>query len=222
MMDFLKYLVFKILFGKFSYTFNYFVTQSAKTKFGNKSYLQPCSKLNALNHYNIVVGGGDTFSEFFTDKPIEFQNTPFNLTFRKAYRQKKRLSCYDISKFGDYYWQRLGFRERIFNTGVRLIYHFLDKRFFFGEMFFSDASKLNTDIVALSLLKKYTTERTMPTSNFKITGKNAYIFFEHTGINLSVKYIFIGNEKVNEALKSIVSFKPFGKIEYSSDLEEML
>jgi hypothetical protein len=221
-MDFLKYLVLKILYGKFSYKFNYWVTKSAKTKFGNKSFLQPCSKMNALNHYSIIASDTDTLSEFFTEKPIEFQNTPFNLSFRKISRKKKRCSCYDIGKFNDYYWRRLGFRERIFNTGVRLIYHFIDNKFFFGEMFFSDASKLNTDVVALSLLKKYTDKRTMPSSNFRITGKNAYIFFEHNGINLSVKYIFTGNEKVNDALKTIVNFKPLDKVEHSSDLEDML
>lgn len=221
-MDLLKYLILKLLFGKFSYTFNYFVTKSAKTKFGNKSFLQPCSKMNALNHYSVIASVTDSFSEFFTEKPIEFQNTPFNLSFQKISHNKKRCSCYDIEKFKEYYWRRLGFRERIFNTGVRLIYHFLDNRFFFGEMFFSDASKVNTDTVALSLLKKYTNERTMPANNFKIIGKDAYIFFEHTGINLSVKYIFTGNETVNDALKTIVNFKPLDKVEYSSDLEDML
>jgi len=221
-MDFLKYFFLKIFFGKFSYTFNYFVINSAKTKFGNKSFLQPCSKMNALIHFSSTASDSNAFSEFFTDKPIEFQNTPFNLTFRKISRQKKRCSCYDINKFNDFYWRRLGFRERIFNTGVRLIYHFLDNRFFFGEMFFSDANKLNTDIVALALLKKYTNERTMPANNFRITGKDAYIFFEHTGINLSVKYIFTGDEEINHILKTIVNFKPLAKVEHASDLEDLL
>jgi len=103
-----------------------------------------------------------------------------------------------------------------------LIYHFLYNHFFFGEMFFSDANKLNTDIVALALLKKYTNERTMPANNFRITGKDAYIFFEHTGINLSVKYIFTGNEKINDALKTIVNFRPLARVEHSSDLEDLL
>jgi hypothetical protein len=221
-MEFLQYLVLKVLFGKYSYTFNYFVTKSAKTKFGNKSFLQPCSKMNALNHYSVIESVNDSPSEFFTDKPIEFQNTPFNITFRKISSQKKRCSCYDIAKFNDFYWRRLGFRERIFNTGVRLIYHFLDNRFFYGEMFFSDANKVNTDIVALALLKKYTQERAIPANNFRITGKDAYIFFEHTGINLSVKYIFKGNEKINDALKTIVNFKPLARVEHSSDLEDLL
>lgn len=220
-MSLIKYLIYKILFGRFSYNFQSLIAKST-TSFGNHNYLQPCSKLDPRNHYSITLKHDANTSEFFTEKKIEFQNHPFNLTFRQVRRRNKRFSCYDVFKYQDYYWKRLGFRERIFNTGVRLIYHFVAGRFFFGEMFFSDASKLNTEIVAMSLLKKYTDQRTVPPKNFKISGKDSFIFFEHNGINLSIKYIFTGNEELNVALNTISSFSPFTKIEYSNEMEELL
>jgi hypothetical protein len=218
-----KYLFMKMLFGKYSYIFHNFLNKTGHAGTGKKNYLQACSKLSALNHYHTVVAVKKETAVFETTKKIEFQDTPFNQSFRRIRRQKRKHSCYDINKYQDHYWRRLGYRERIFNAGVRMVYHFIDKRFFFGEIFFSDASKVNTDTIALSLLKKYTDQKSAPETNFKISGKDAFIFFENTGINLSIKYIFTGNTRINEALDSIISSIGNIKVEkVNNELEELL
>lgn len=213
----------KMLFGKYSYIFHNFLNKTGHAGVGKKNYLQACSKLSALNHYHTAVADKKAIAVFETSKKIEFQDTPFNKSFRSIRKQKRKHSCYDIYKYQDHYWRRIGYRERIFNTGVRIVYHFIEKRFFFGEIFFSDASKVNTDTIALSLLKKYTEQKSVPATNFKISGKDAFIFFENTGINLSIKYIFTGNARVNEALDSIISSIGNVKVEkISNELAEML
>lgn len=218
-----KYILVKMLFGKYSYIFHYFLNKTGHAGVGKKNYLQACSKLSSLNHYHTAVADKKSIAVFETSKKIEFQDTPFNKSFRSIRKQKRKHSCYDIYKYQDHYWRRIGYRERIFNTGVRIVYHFIEKRFFFGEIFFSDASKVNTDTIALSLLKKYTEQKSVPATNFKISGKDAFIFFENTGINLSIKYIFTGNARVNEALDSIISSIGNVKVEkISNELAEML
>ncbi|MBE0637532.1 MAG: hypothetical protein IH598_03330 [Bacteroidales bacterium] len=196
-----------------------------KSRYGrvvNKNYLQSCAKNDALSHYRGAVLSKTDSIEVKTSIKIEFQNTPFLLSFKKVKGLNKRFSCYDIFKYQDHLWKRLGYRERIFNTGVRLIYHFIDNRFFFGELFFSDASKVNIELVALSLIKKYTDHKTVPSKNFQITGKDAFIFFENTGINISIKYIFTGDESINRNLQTISEYSPFTKTETKNDLEELL
>ncbi len=221
-METIKLLVIRLIYGRFSHTFQNFVSRSNRPNIANKRYLQPCAKLDALNHYKVAEQPLDDLAEFQTEKKIEFQNTNFGVTFRKVLRNRKRFSCYDIHQYQDVYWRRLGYRERIFNTGMRLIYHFIDNRFFFGEMFFSDSSKVNIELVALSLLKKYTDQKSLPEKNFRIVGKNAFIFFEHTGINLSIKYIDNSDPVINETLKRIRDYSPFTKAEITSDLEDLL
>ncbi|NCU33622.1 MAG: hypothetical protein EOM23_11990 [Candidatus Moranbacteria bacterium] len=103
-----------------------------------------------------------------------------------------------------------------------MIYHFLNNKFFFGEIFFSDSSKVNPEIVALSLLKKYCDQKEAPKTNFKITSKNTFIFFENTGINLSIKYIYTGNETINSTLKTLDNFSPFATAEQTNDLDDIL
>lgn len=221
-MYYIKYLIIRLLFGRYSYSFHRFASESDKLGATRGKYLIPCSKLSALNHYSPAVSGKKAFSEFQTSRKIEFQDVPFNKSFRALKRKKRKISCYDISKYQQFYWRRIGYRERIFNTGVRLIYHCVANRFFFGEIFFSDASKVNAEMVAMSLLRKYTDEKTVPATNFKIVGKNSSIFFENTGINISIKYIFTGNKKLNEALHEILNFTPFTKDVPTDDLQDML
>ncbi len=221
-MYYIKYLIIRLFFGRYSYTFHQFASESDKFGVSREKYLIPCSKLSALNHYSPAVSDKKTITEFQTSRKIEFQDMPFNKKFGTVKRKKKKLSCYDISKYQQYYWRRIGYRERIFNTGVRLVYHFVDNRFFFGEIFFSDASKVNAEMVAMSLLRKYTDEKSVPATNFKIVGKHAFIFFENTGINISIKYIFTGNEKLNGALSEILNFTPFAKHVPADELQDLL
>lgn len=221
-MERFKLLIIRLIYGRFSHTFQNYVSQSNRPNIGNTKYLQPCAKLDALNHYKVAEQPLVGTAEFHTDKKIEFQNTNFGVSFRKVLRNRKRFSCYDIHQYQDVFWRRLGYRERIFNTGMRLIYHFIDNKFFFGEMFFSDSSKVNIDLVALSLLKKYTDQKSLPEKNFKIVGKKAFIFFEHTGINLSIKYIDSSDSSISETLKRISDYSPFTKPEATSDLEDLL
>lgn len=221
-MYYIKYLIFRFLFGRFSYTFQQFASNSDKPGATRGKYLIPCSKLSALNHYSPAASDKKNTSVFQTGKKIEFQDVPFNKSFRALKRQKRKISCYDISKYQQFYWRRIGYRERIYNTGVRLIYHCLANRFFFGEIFFSDASKVNAEMVATSLLRKYTDEKSVPAANFKIVGKNAFIYFENTGINISIKYIYTGNERLNTALDEIISFTPFTREARTDDLEDLL
>lgn len=207
----LKYFFLKLFFGRFSYRFQQFVTNSNKLPALKKNFLQPCGKLDGLNHYRSSLVKTEALPQFHTTTKIEFQKIPFGLSFFSVKRKKGHFSCFDISNYQGHYWSRIGYRERIFNTSVRLIFHFLDKKFFFGEIFFPDVLKVNPQQVAHSLIKKYTQTNEIPPSNFKIIGPNGFIFFENTGINLSIKYIHTENEHLNEILESITHYSPFSK-----------
>ena len=105
--------------------------------------------------------------------------------------------------------------ERIYNHGVKRIYHFIDKKYFFGELFFSDLRKIDPAVIAGSLLKKYTgTKQSVTSENFRIEGENAFIFFENSGINLSIKYISTADVQINEKLIEVL--RPITLPEYSA------
>lgn len=215
-------LILRLIYGRFSYVFQQYGIGLKTRNLTRQKYFLACAGLDALNHYKGAIQPSDKISVFNTDKRIDFQNNKFGITFRSLLRKNKRYSCYDITKYLDFYWQRLGYRERVFNTGIRFIYHFIDKKFFFGEMFFSDATKVNVEQVAASLIKKYTNQMVSTTETFKIMAKNGFIFFENTGINLSIKYIDTTNDFINKALETICDLNLSENVIIKNNLEDLL
>lgn len=144
-------LILRLIYGRFSYVFQQYGIGLKTRNLTRQSIFSLCW-VRCVKSLQRAIQPSDKISVFNTDKRIDFQNNKFGITFRSLLRKNKRYSCYDITKYLDFYWQRLGYRERVFNTGIRFIYHFIDKKFF-GEMFFSDATKVNVEQVAASLIK---------------------------------------------------------------------
>lgn len=205
-----KLLLYRLLLGKFSFLYQQAYSQSGLKTGKTKNIHRSCSKVDALTHYRGAADYLDRAAVITTNKAIRFNGKEFGQSFRKINGMKKRFSSYDVHCYGDkFYWRRLGYKERIFNSGVNCIYHFLDKRFFFGEFFFSDARKIDAYSVAKSLVYKYCGgDNDVPTGNFKIEGDDAYIFFRDNGINLSVMYIYTGDRDINQKLDLIMTQKP--------------
>ena len=204
-----KLLMYRLLFGKFSFIYHQAYSRSVVKTGKTKNIHRSCSKVDALTHYRGAADYFDKAVAINTNKVIRFDGKEFGQSFRKIKGMKKRFSSYDVHCYGNkYYWRRLGYKERIFNSGVNYIYHFLDKEFFFGEFFFSDVRKVDVHSVAKSLINKYCGDADVPTGNFKIEGNDAYIFFRDSGINLSVMYIYTGDFNINQKIDLILSQKP--------------
>jgi hypothetical protein len=60
------------------------------------------------------------------------------------------------------------------------------------------------------------------TETFKIMAKNGFIFFENTGINLSIKYIDTTNDFINKALETICDLNPSENVIIKNNLEDLL
>ncbi|MFW5756863.1 MAG: hypothetical protein ACOCWK_09680 [Tangfeifania sp.] len=219
-MDAIRLFVIRLLFGKYSFVYQEEFRSLARYGKRRSNFLKPCSKVDALTHYRGAADYLEAVPRFHTDQPIVYNGDDFGVSFRKVKRQKGKFASYDVSRYGEkYYWKRLGYRQRIFNSGVHCIYHFLDNVFFFGEFFFSDVRKVDSTAVARSLMKKYCHKADAPSGNFRISGSDAFIFFQDNGINLSVKYISTSNGAINAKLEAILSFKP---LEESAEQEEVM
>jgi hypothetical protein len=195
----------KMFAGKFSYAYQ---SRSANN-FSQKripKYLIPCSRLNALNHYAAVCAQTQKpLQTFDSSENLNFNNQDFGLTFNKIRKKHKKFHCYDIEQYSNYFWRRLGIKERIHNYGATRVYHFLDNKFFYGEIFFKDNTKIDVETFKKILLEKYL-DFTPPAfeGNFQINLADGMIFFEDTGINLSIKYVFTADSSINQKLDEII------------------
>jgi len=194
----------RILFGKFSYHYQCFAIKQNFSNHHRKKYLQSCSNIDGLGHIRSAFEIKREHIVVTTGLPVKFHRINPYQSFRKFIRNNKKFIGYDIGKYHTCYWKRVAYRGKIFNSGVKIIYHFLDNTFFFGEFFFSDARGVDINSIRKLLCEKYSIFPERTEDKFKIYTKEAFIFFEHTGINLSIKYVFTENETINNILKNFV------------------
>ncbi len=213
----------RLFIGKFSYTFQNNYRNSNGLIRSKKKYLQPCSKSDPVTHLIQAIHNHKELLILKTDKDIIFGDIQFDLSFRKFRFIRKRYRCYDIEKYGENLWRRIACKERIFNYGMLRVYHFLDNVFFFGELFFSDLRKIDDQKIAAALIEKYTGKKNMKVAgNFKIVGSGGYIFFENTGINLSIKYINNSNPEINSKIEEITQSSIIHSMTTRDNLHDLL
>jgi hypothetical protein len=212
----------KIFAGKFSYAYQ---SKSSSSFFQRKirNYFNPCSKLNALNHYAAICSQTQKpLQTFDSAENIHFNNQDFGLTFNQIRKRHKKFHCYDIEKYGNYFWRRFGVKERIHNYGAIRVYHFLDNKFFYGEIFFKDNTKIDVGSFKKILLAKYLDFAPAEfEGNFRINLADGLIFFEDTGINLSIKYVFTADNSINQKLKEITDGNSIAEKAQKTELDEI-
>jgi hypothetical protein len=200
----------KVFCGKFSYSYQSKI-QNSFSRIRNCNYLNPCSKLTALNHYLAGIHKQQKkVKSFSSDDQLNFGNFVFGQSFRSIRKKIRKFHCYDIEKYNSYRWQRLGMKERILNFGLTRIFHFIDGEFFFGELFFKDNQQIDIKTIRNTLISKYIYEnRDDFDGDFQIQFTDGIIYFEDTGINLSIKYVYNQNETINQKLHEITEAKYF-------------
>jgi len=203
-MQSVKLFLMRFLYGKFSYYYQNSFLLNNYQKSNRQKFLQSCSKINGLGHIRSAFELKRENVVIQTKIPIKFHKIDTNEIFWSFVRKNRNFVGYDIEKYETHYWRRLAYREKIFNTGVKTIYHFLDDKFFFGEFFFADARDLDISLIKTILCDKFDLTNNSLNEKFKIQGNDAFIFFEFTGINLSIKYIFTNDQNINSILNQLV------------------
>lgn len=206
----LKLFFYRILFGKFSFTFqDNFRNGRLTSANSRKKYLRSCSRNDLLSHYHKIIEKKQKVTEFKSNEDFQFDQVDFGISFSKFRRRKSGFKCYDVQRYLGYIWKRIGYKERLLNYGVKRIYHFLDNKFFFGELLFSDIRRLDHKKIASALIMKYTgSDNFYNDGDFRINFNNGFIYFENSGIHVSIKYITTDFQEVNDKLRIILNEGP--------------
>lgn len=203
-MPHLKLLFTRILFGRFSYSYQATFRKN-RTPNHRKRYQRACSRTDPLNHYVAIAKEKPVYTSYKGTGILNFNQIEFGLGFSKVRQKNGIYHCYDVVNYKSHLWSRIGYKERIFHASAKRIYHFIDNTFFFGEISFSDLRQVDFREVIRVLLEKYTSKKdNIPEGDLRIDFENGFIYVENTGISLSVKYISTEFPEVNAALDKIL------------------
>jgi len=197
-MNSIKLLLLKVFFGKFSYDYQNKFFQLNNYGKSRKKHLQECSRINGYGHLFAAFEFDRKITVVTSQETITFQDIKPYEKFRKFIGKHKNYIGYDIERYDSIYWKRIAYKAKMFNTKPRIIYHFINNLFFFGEIFFSDARNINIEEIRKSLCEKYGINSISMEEKFKIYTPDAFIFFDFSGINLSIKYVFTTDKTIND------------------------
>lgn len=197
-MNSLKLLFLRILFGKFSFTYQHNYHLTKVTGKSRKKHLQGCSRINGYGHLFPAFEFTREITHLSTRENIAFQNIEPYEKFRKFVRKNRHYVSYDIEKYDSVYCKRIAYKEKMFNNRAKFIYHFINDLFFFGEIFFSDARTVDIDGMRKTLFEKYGISDVKTKEKFRINSPEAFVFFDYNGINLSIKYVFTEDKTIND------------------------
>lgn len=202
----IKLFILRIICGRYSYSYHRALQSIKHYKRKRKNYNRSCSRTDSLNHYRRVKENRKSVSVYKCEEMLQFGNVQFGMSFSKVRRSKINFQCYDITSYEGYYWRRIGYKERLFNAGVKRIYHFLNDEFFFGELSFSDIRDLDDKMITGTLIEKYTGKsEVIPEGDYRIDFTDGFIYVENSGINLSIKYISEKNPENAKILNNILT-----------------
>jgi len=195
--------------------------------FTGKSPYGYCIKDDFLNHIAGFYDQSKPTQILESKASIDFASFPFETRFRGLLRKKGRPYCVNLLKTKLFGIKIFGFRDELAGTSIRAYFHFIDKRFFMGEYSLKMPPQEKLEELSTILQKKYLGEQKTNKGKFIIKGSNdVEVLFEHTGFNLSIKYLNRGNNLVNQKLsdfwKTMVFAKPERKNNIEADLMEKL
>jgi len=166
--------------------------------FTGKSPYAYCIKDDFINHISGYYDKLNPIEIFKSNSEIEFGSLPFASKYRKLLRLKGKPFCVNLNGNNFFDLKVLGYRDELIGIRIRANFVFIDKRFVMGEYSLKTPDKAGIEELSSVLQKKYLGTQKTDGENFIIEGANKVsVLFENTGFNLSIKYLYQGNEDMN-------------------------
>ena len=197
------YPVFHIIFSK--WVFGKFSARYIETykKYTGKSPYGYCIKDDLVNYLASFFQNKSNYSTYKSSKPTNFYNTPFGTKFEKVLSDNRKPFCVNSNRTEQFEFKVVGYRSEMFDIDMKSYFYFLNEKFFMGEYVFKNPSNEKLKELAVIIKKKYIPEQSLDSYDFLIMGINdSKLRFEHTGFNLSIKYMDFSNQDVIDQLEN--------------------
>ena len=209
-------LLSKLFFGKFS-------TEYINTykKYTNRSPFSYCMRDDFINHITGFFKIEKDCVIFNSDSEIKFGESDFFSDQKKILIEKGKPFCVNVTNLDIFNIKVFGYRDELFSSEMKLLYFFMNNKFFMGEYSLKNTKNINIEEISRILIKKYNCDKMdkIP-EKFIIQGKNKVkILVENTGFRLAIRYLNTGNQKINELLDEFWNSSTYKSLTPHSDFE---
>jgi hypothetical protein len=195
----MKLIYIQSVYGRYSYEFlEFFKENDLRNPHNN------CIKDEISMHFFAFYKPKKDAVYLETDTKIEFGDTPFMTSYQTIRKEKGEPDCINVSKFNDTRVKLIGYNETLQNMKMKSLFYFIGDNFIMGEYNFHDLNKVKVSNIVAPLSIKYLKGGTLESDNFFIKDPQGdRINFENNGFSITIRYLYRGDEKINQILDSV-------------------
>ncbi len=163
-------------------------------------------KDDVINHIYMFFGENGCEKQK-TLKPISFENAKFFEKKPKVLKKLGRPDYHSVFLMNDSIGEVFGYSDVLFGANVRILYFFLEKRFFLGEYSFGEKSEVDAAAVISGLRQKYLGKNQVDSDSACIISNendNTKLYYLNDGFSFRIIYFNQSNEAVNEQIKGFL------------------
>ncbi len=199
---FFALLIVRLVKGRYSFAY-----VAVFKYFFKKSPGSVAIKDDVINHIYMFFGDKGCIKQK-TLKPISFENAKFFEKKPKLLKKLGRPDFYSVFLLNESIGEVFGYSDVLFGANVRLLYFFLEKRFFLGEYCFGEKSEVDAEAVITGLSQKYLGKNQVDCDSACIISnenENTKLYYLNDGFSFRIIYFNQSNEAVNEQIRGFLN-----------------
>jgi hypothetical protein len=173
----------------------------------------PGIKDEFINHVIPFFQKNKQIKTYSTSQRIDYMNFPFASNVKALIRLKRNPGFLTISDARN---QRIcnnghvvkifGYNEDIFDAQVRVLYYFINEKFFMGELYLSKTTEKQAKLMSGMIAEKYKLNDFSESNDFLIKGPDGTsINYKNTGFSIMIRYFNINDAEVARSIKDCVA-----------------
>jgi hypothetical protein len=188
-----------LLYGRYSHEFLTFFKEN-----NLRSPINGCIKDEITLHLLVFYRKVKNAQEFLTNTNIDFGQVPFMSTTKALFNIKGKPDCMKVVTVNDSRFMVAGYNETLQGLRMKSLYFFVNGAFVMGEFSFSELMRLNPANMIKTLSSKYLNGTPVDNDVFYIRDtKGNQLNYEHNGFTVSIKYLYMSDDKTNKVLSSL-------------------
>jgi len=201
-----------MVYGKFSFEFlEFFKENNLRNPHNN------CIRDEITLHFSVFFKLLKNAVSYQTETLLEYGNSPFLSNYKSLVKRKGNPECINVARFGESKVKVVGYNEMLSGFKMKSLYYFVDEKLTLGEYIFAELQQIDPSQIIRSISSKYLNNIQLDADCFYITDPlGNKLNYEHNGFSINIRYLFLGNEQINEVLGYLFSnenpiIRGFGK-----------
>ncbi len=194
-------LIIHLIHGKYSAEY-----VSAYRKFFFTHPLPQAIKDDFINHIITFFDPDHKIETFQTNQKIEFLQFAYGSPMQLLLGRRGSPDYLNVITESVHEIKVLGYDENLFDSEVRALFYFVRNRFFMGEYYFPEISRLKPMLICSALAEKYGLAAFKEDNDFLVMGnENTILKYKNTGFSVMIRYFSMNDPEITKQLKDCIT-----------------